>query len=233
MKERILLVEDEISLSEVIKINLEIEGYEVVVIENGIKAVETYQQQRFNLIILDIMLPGLNGLEVCEKIRVNNSNIPILILSAKDESEDKIKGLKKGADDYLAKPFNLEELLLRVKILLKRSAQVDQPFQEMEIFNFGEHQINFNTYEAKANSKQIKLTKKEAMLLKLLISRKNQVVSREQIMQHVWGYDVFPTTRTVDNFIANFRKYFEKDIKAPQYFQSVRGVGYKFVIENF
>lgn len=227
---RILLAEDEKSLREGIKLNLEIEGYEVEEAVNGNEALKKFDNQRFNLVILDVMMPEINGFEVCEKIRLTDNETPILFLTAKDTSKDKIDGLKLGADDYLTKPFNLEELILRIKILVKHSLKGTPEESEIGNFEFGGNQINFSTFEASSfENKSIHLTKKETALLKLLVDRKNQVVSRQQILQYVWGYDVFPSTRTIDNFILSFRKYFEKDAKNPEYFHSIRGVGYKFV----
>ena len=153
--------------------------------------------------------------------------VPVIFLTAKDTSLDRITGLKKGADDYLTKPFNLEELLLRVQNLLRRTAK--DPENTPETYQFGANIINFLTYEAQGQQGSFSLTKKEAMLLKLLIDRRHEVVSRQQILQSVWGYDVYPSTRTIDNFILSFRKYFEEDPRNPHYFLSVRGVGYKFV----
>ncbi len=224
---RILLVEDEDHIRENLKLNLELEDYEVVAVPDGSKAVKAFNEQRFNLVILDVMLPEMDGFDVCEQIRLTDLETPILFLTAKDTSQDKIKGLKTGGDDYMTKPFNLEELLLRVKNLLKRSAKLyeDGSFTEYE---FGGNKINFATYEANSVTGQLKLTSKEMKLLKLLIDRKNEVVSRQHILQTVWGYDVYPSTRTIDNFILAFRKYFEKDPKNPTYFHSIRGVGYKF-----
>ncbi len=223
---RILLVEDEENIKDVIKLNLEMEGYEVVSTGNGKQAIKYFNEQHFDLLLLDVMLPEVDGFQICEQVRLTNMEVPIIFLTAKDTPMDRVAGLKKGADDYLTKPFNLEELLLRVSNLLKRSSKA--PSNTPEIFQFGENTVNFLTFEAEANQGKFNLTKKEAMLLKLLIDRKNEVVSRQQILQSVWGYDVYPSTRTIDNFILSFRKYFEVDPRHPKFFQSVRGVGYKF-----
>ena len=230
MAVRIFLVEDEISIRDALKLNLELEGYEVVTTADGKQVLKLFKEQHFDLVLLDIMLPEVSGLELCEQIRLVNMDIPIIFLTAKDNTADKVTGLKKGADDYIVKPFNLEELLLRIQILLKRSQGTTST--SLESFEFGINKANFKTYEATGNQGEFKLTKKEAMLLKLLIERRGEVVSRQQILQSVWGYDVYPSTRTIDNFILSFRKYFEVDPKSPNFFHSVRGVGYKFVIEE-
>lgn len=223
---RILLVEDEEQLRKIIKMNLEIDGYEVVATDNGRKALELAEGQHFDLMILDVMLPEVNGFQICEQVRLRNSKVGIIIISAKDTSNDRITGLKLGADDYLTKPFNLEELLLRVQNLLKRSSEENA--KDLEKYSFNGNDINFVTYEAHGINGDLRLTKKEILLLKLLIDRQNEVVSRQQILQTVWGYDIYPSTRTIDNFILSFRKYFEKDQRDPQHFHSIRGVGYKF-----
>jgi two-component system alkaline phosphatase synthesis response regulator PhoP len=225
---RILLVEDEENILDVVKLNLELEGYTVVTAENGKDAVRFFKEQHFDLLILDIMLPEMNGFEICEQVRLTNSEVPIIFLTAKDAPGDRITGLKKGADDYLTKPFTLEELLLRVQNLLKRKHK--QIADESDMYFFGKNEVNFYTFEARGNHGRFVLTKKESMLLKLLVERKNEVVSRNQILQFVWGYDVFPSTRTIDNFILAFRKYFEEEPANPKYFLSIRGIGYKFVI---
>ncbi len=230
IKHRILLVEDESSLAETIKLNLELEGYAVQIAKDGKSALRHFKGERFNLILLDVMLPEMDGFTVCESIRLENPSIPILFLTAKNSSADRVAGLRIGADDYLTKPFNLEELLLRVQNLLKRSMKQDENGAGVTTYDIGDDVINFNRLEVvRKKGDNIRLTKKEAMLLKLLIDRKNEVVSREHILETVWGYDIYPSTRTIDNFIVSFRKYFEKDPSNPQYFQSVRGVGYKFV----
>ena len=225
--DRILLVEDEQSIREPVKLNLELEGYEVVSASTGRKALKAIKEQHFDLMILDIMLPEVDGYQIAEQVRLTNTKVPIIMLTAKSDGPDRILGLKKGADDYLTKPFQLEELLLRVEKLLTRSKNSGDG--GVEAVEFGRNKVNFQTYEAETPRGPINLTKKEAMLLKLLVDRKNEVVSRQQILQSVWGYDVYPSTRTIDNFILSFRKYFEEDPKDPKYFQSVRGVGYKFV----
>ena len=227
MSKRILLVEDETNIRNLVKMNLELEAYEVVATGEGKQAVKFFHGQHFDLLILDVMLPEVSGFQICEQVRLTNMEVPIIFLTAKDTAADRIAGLKKGADDYLTKPFNLEELLLRVKKLIQRTEK--EPEESREEFEFGNNKVNFRTFEANRQGKDFILTKKEAMLLKLLTDRQNEVVSRQQILQSVWGYDVYPSTRTIDNFILSFRKYFEKDPKNPQFFLSIRGVGYKFV----
>lgn len=223
---RILLVEDEENIREVVKLNLELENFEVVATGNGKDAIRYFQEQHFDLIILDVMLPEIDGFQICEQIRLTDMEVPVIFLTAKDAVSDRISGLKKGADDYLTKPFVLEELLLRINNLIKRTSK--SPENTPEIFEFGPNRINFITFEADGILGRFVLTKKEAMLLKLLIDRRNEVVSRQQILQSVWGYDVYPSTRTIDNFILKFRRNFEGDSKNPRHFHSIRGVGYKF-----
>ena len=220
------MVEDEEGLQNVIKLNLELEGYFVSIANDGIEALKLFNENRYDLVILDVMLPELDGFSVCTTIRLKDQKTPILFLTAKDSSQDRITGLKIGGDDYLVKPFNLEELLLRVENLVKRSA--------LEVvladkFLFSNCSIDFSGYIAEnARGEKRRLTDKEVKLLKLLIANKGNVVSRTEILETVWGYDVYPTTRTIDNFILSFRKFFESDSKKPNYFLSVRGVGYKF-----
>lgn len=228
-KANILLVEDEENLHDALKLNLELEGYEITSAYDGTEALQAIKDEYFDLIIMDVMLPGIDGISVTENIRLHNNEVPILILSAKTTSADRVLGLKKGADDYMAKPFNLEELLLRVdKLILKNKKLLDKETVG-DTYEFGNNKIDFKAQEATCwNKLHIELSKKEVMLLKLLIENKNEVVTREKILQSVWGYNVYPTTRTIDNFILNFRKYFEHDSRNPKYFHSVRGVGYKY-----
>jgi len=225
----LLIVEDEENLRETLKLNLEIEGYEVSTASTGIEALNAIKKEYFDLLLLDIMLPEMDGITVCENIRLQNNDVPILFLSARNSGVDRIEGLKKGGDDYMTKPFNLEELLLRVEKLVTKSKKLRERAPINEIFTFGKCKIDFTGLTAKdKDGVSIELSKKEIALLKLLIEHKNEVVSREHILQAVWGYNVYPTTRTIDNFILNFRKYFEKDTKSPKHFHSVRGIGYKF-----
>ncbi|HNR17220.1 MAG TPA: response regulator transcription factor [Chitinophagaceae bacterium] len=225
----ILLVEDEENFHEALKLNLELEGYEVTSAFDGAAALKAVENEYFDLIILDVMLPEMDGISVTETVRISNNEVPILILSAKNSSADRVLGLKKGADDYLTKPFNLEELLLRVHKLINKNKKLQDKSSIGDIYTFGNNTIDFKAQEASSfNNAKIQLSKKETMLLKLLIENKNEVVPREKILQAVWGYNVYPTTRTIDNFILNFRKYFEEDSRNPKYFHSVRGVGYKY-----
>ncbi|NCI45344.1 response regulator transcription factor [Sediminibacterium soli] len=228
-KANILLVEDEENLHETLRLNLEMEGYDVTSAFDGSEALRKVGNEYFDLIIMDIMLPELDGISVTESIRVNHNEVPILMLSAKNAGADKVLGLKKGADDYLTKPFNLEELLLRVGKLIDKNKKIQEKEGIGDAYDFGNNKIDFKAQDAITWSGQrVELSKKEAMLLKLLIENKGDVVTREKILQVVWGYNVYPTTRTIDNFILNFRKYFEEDSRNPRYFHSVRGVGYKY-----
>jgi len=228
MKGRILLVEDEENLRSTIVLNLELEGYDVQFAVNGKEALQMFRSNRFDIVVLDIMLPEINGLDVCREIRKESRNVFILFLSARSMGSERIEGLKAGADDYLSKPFNLEELLLRIEILLKRRSQLAKTVI-LNSTNINGRSVNFETYQFTAiDGKITSLSKKETLLLKLLIEKKNQVVSREEILEQVWGYETFPTGRTIDNFILAFRKYFESDPSKPKHFISVRSVGYKF-----
>jgi two-component system alkaline phosphatase synthesis response regulator PhoP len=234
MQTRILLVEDEVHLQHAIKLNLELESHQVHVSGNGADAIKVFREQKFDLVILDIMLPEMDGLMVCENIRLYDQQIPVLFLSAKNTPFDLINGLKKGADDYLTKPFELEELILRINKLIERNKQIKLNSENNvpKIFYFGNNWINFENNAAQGLQGKFELTKKESMLMRLLIENKEQVVSREHILKVVWDYTVIPNTRTIDNFILALRKYFEDDPKLPVFIQSARGIGYRFTIPS-
>jgi two-component system alkaline phosphatase synthesis response regulator PhoP len=228
-KASILVVEDEESLREALKLNLELENYEITTADNGPAVLKLVKNEYFDLIILDIMLPDMDGITVCETIRMQHNDVPILFLSARNTSADRVEGLKKGGDDYITKPFNLEELLLRVDKLIVKNKKIREPQAVADVYEFDGCQIDFAAHECvDKNGNKQELSKKEAALLKLLVENEGDVVSREHILQVVWGYNVYPTTRTIDNFILNFRKYFEGDSRNPKHFHSVRGIGYKF-----
>lgn len=229
MTGRILLAEDEESLREMISFNLEQEGYQVIAAPDGKTALSRAQNERFDLLLLDVMLPEIDGFAICESIRLENKQVPILFLTAKNASADRVQGLRLGADDYLAKPFDLEELLLRVQSLIRRGSDRSRLQEQTAVFSFGQNSINFNTFEIRTfRGETATLSKKEIQLLQLLTDRRGEVVSRRHILEKVWGYDIFPSTRTIDNFILAFRKYFEENPKEPVHFHSIRGVGYKF-----
>ena len=228
-KYRILVVEDEDSLLSALTLNLELEGYYVVGVKDGHTALDKFRNQHFDIAILDVMIPLMDGFAVCQTIRLEGNTTPILFLSAKGTGKDRVEGLKIGGDDYLTKPFDLEELLLRVRKLIRRHER-SHSLAELNEYTFGNANhidfLSFTIRDTKGISSVI--TKKEIMLLKLLIQRKGEVVSREEILEKIWGYDVFPSTRTIDNYILAFRKYFETDSRKPKHFHSVRGVGYRF-----
>lgn len=227
-KKRLLLVEDEESLRTSLRLNFELEGYEVTTAVRGSEALDRIRGARFDGIVLDVMLPDVDGFTICETIRLEGDRTPVLFLTARTLPADRIRGLRSG-EDHLGKPFELEELLLRVEKLVSRGEEATVlagPAQR----TFGGNSVDFDSYEVTGQrGLRKRLTQREMLLLRLLMDRENDVVSREEILQKVWGYDVYPTTRTIDNFIVAFRKYFEPDPQHPRHFLSVRGVGYTFV----
>lgn len=227
---RILLVEDEAHIAEGLKLNLSLQDYKVTIAPDGVSALELWKSWNPDLIVLDVMLPGIDGISVLRNIRLQDEKLPILILSAKGNPEDRIKGLTYGVDDYLAKPFNLEEFLLRVERLLARSAWGQESVApETEApYSFGGNHIDFVTSLARCNLGEITLTEQEAKLLKLFIANRGKPLSRKKLLEIGWGYTQGMTTRTVDNFIVRFRKYFEENPKNPVFFKSRRSVGYVF-----
>ncbi|MBU6158987.1 MAG: response regulator transcription factor [Bacteroidetes bacterium] len=232
-KPAILLVEDEESLREALTLNLEIEGYEVTAVGDGVEALEAVSKAHYDLIIMDVMMPELDGISTTEMLRVRQDDTPVLMLSAKSSAADRIAGLKKGADDYVTKPFHLEELMLRIRKLIDKHPKTEELKKTGSIVQFGGNTIDLQQGIAtNFKEEKIELSKKELMLLRLFVENKNTIISREKILQTVWGYQVYPTTRTIDNFILNFRKYFEADSRHPVYFHSVRGMGYRFTDER-
>lgn len=227
-KEKILLVEDEESLSVGLEYNLTEEGYEVVWAKDGREAVKYFNSQVFDLIILDIMLPYYNGFEIAEKVREKDPQMPILMLTARTGAADKVKGLELGADDYMTKPFHLKELLLRVKGMLKRKLWYKSILVESPVYKFGKNEINFENLNCLVENKRIRLTQREAMVLKYLVENKGKIISRKELLEKVWHLNPEVETRTVDNFIVKLRKYFEPDPANPVHIISVRSAGYMF-----
>lgn len=228
-RSHILVVEDETHLAEGIRENLEIEGHEVTIAADGTRGLEAIRAGGIDLVLLDVMLPGLDGFTVCEMARAEGITTPVLFLTARGSADDRIRGLEAGGDDYLAKPFHLKELLLRVSAMLRRRTWYGAMPDAGAILRFGGNEVDFRSYQAKAwDGREQALTQKEAMILKALAERPGEVVGREEILDRVWGYDVFPSTRTIDNFIVRLRRRFERDPDDPRHFHTVRGVGYRF-----
>ncbi len=229
---KILLVEDEDSLAAGLEFNLEAEGYRVARAENGRKALELLQKKDIDLVILDIMLPFLNGFEVLEKIREKSPALPVLLLSARTAQQDKIKGLSMGADDYLTKPFHLEELLLRVEGMLRRNAWYRESIDRNSEFCFSGNRVDFKDLSCESRNGSFRLTLLEGALLKYFIDHENKIVTREELLEQVWQIDSDTDTRTVENFILRLRKYFEEVPSNPVFFRNVRARGYIFTSGN-
>ncbi len=237
-KKRILVIEDEAHIAEGIQLNLTLQGYDAAVASDGIKGLEKWRSWHPDLIVLDVMLPMIDGFSILKTIRKEDEKIPVLILSARGDTKDKVKGLQYGVDDYLSKPFDLDEFLLRVARLLQKKQWYDLPMQgaqrgkhtlfEGDTYAFGRNHIDFVTFKAACVAGEIILTEQEATLLKIFIAHKGKPLSREMLLNAGWGYARDTSTRTVDNFIVRFRKYFEDKPKKPVYFKSLRSVGYIF-----
>ncbi len=224
---QILIVEDEASLAETIALNLRMENYAVLMAKSGNQALElfTANVRSISLVLLDVMLPEVNGFDLCKKFKQLNPSTAVIFLTAKNQISDKIEGLKLGADDYITKPFDLEELLLRVSNLIKRTQK-----EIVNVFTFNNCSINFDTFEIiDISGHSSTLPKREIGLLKLLTENANKVISRDEIIEKLWDVNENASSRTIDNYILNFRKYFEANPKEPVHFHSIRGVGYKFI----
>jgi two-component system alkaline phosphatase synthesis response regulator PhoP len=232
---RVLVVEDDPHLAAGVLENLRAEGYEVAAAGDGEQALEWLRVNRCALVVLDVMLPGIDGLAVCRTMRDQGNATPVLFLTARGDPADRVRGLEAGGDDYLSKPFHLQEFLLRVRAILRRwdwyrSASATAA---TAVLRFGGNEVDFRAFRARAwNGEAQELTEKEAMILKVLAEHAGEIVSREDLLERVWGYDVFPSTRTVDNFILRLRKRFERDPANPRHFLTVWGVGYRFLAEG-
>ena len=226
---RILVVEDDPAILRVVADNLRFEGYEVVTGQDGEAGARLQRQHRPDLIVLDLMMPHLGGLELCRMLRGEGVGTPILMLTAKSAEADRVTGLDLGADDYMTKPFSVKELLARVRALLRRV----HPQQNLPgSLRFGEVEVDFRRYEARRSGKPIEMTRKEFATLRFLAARAGEVVTRDELLNEVWGYGAYPVTRTVDNHVAGLRAKLEADPSAPSYIRTVHGVGYKFTADE-
>lgn len=223
---RILLIEDDPAISKGIEISLREEFYDVFVAFDGEKGYELGKKENINLIILDLMLPGKNGIDVCRDLRAHGVDTPILMLTSKNEEMDKVLGLEIGADDYMTKPFSIRELHARIKALLRRNVEVKK---EIDAYNFGNVHVDFTKQEARKNNTPIKLSSKEFDVLHYFVVHEGEVVTRDMLLNDVWGYEQFPTTRTVDNYILSIRKKIEDDPPTPKHLLTIHTSGYKFV----
>ncbi len=230
MTERIplLLVEDEPNLAHGLTYNLEAEGYMVTHVTSGEEALQLLQHQPYALVILDLTLPGIDGLKVCDQLRERGNPVPILMLTARDSQQDRIVGLSTGADDYLTKPFNLKEFLLRVASLLRRG-QWPPAEKKSPCYQFGDNLVDLDSRQATTAQGVIQLTELELKMLILFINNEGKVLTRGELLKQVWGFSPTTETRTLDNFVVRLRKYFEIDPTQPRYFKTVRGRGYRFV----
>jgi two-component system alkaline phosphatase synthesis response regulator PhoP len=231
---RILLVEDDMPLARGMAENLRAEGYDIEVVHDGMSGLERGRTGVHDILILDVMLPRMSGLELCATLRREGLKTPVLFLTARGEPDDRVRGLEAGGDDYLTKPFHLEEFLLRIRAILRRWEWYRGAAPAAaQVLNFGGNEVDFRRFSARAfDGSTHDLTEKEAMILKVLAERPGEVVTREDLIEQVWGLDVYPSTRTVDNFILRLRKLFEREQQEPRHFITVRGVGYRFLPEG-
>jgi DNA-binding response OmpR family regulator len=224
---KILIVEDETAMRQGLKDNLEIEGYEIDEAGDGKLGLEKILNNKYNLVILDVMMPAMSGFDVCKKVRASGNLTPIILLTAKGEEIDKVLGLELGADDYITKPFGLRELLARVKAILRRTENVSENNEEFQIGNL---KVNFSTYVAKSKNKEVNLSHREFEILKYLLDHKNSTVTRDDLLKNVWGHQSQITTRTVDNFILKLRQKVEEDFNHPRVILTIYSIGYKLIL---
>lgn len=229
MKAKILIIEDEEDLVKGLKLNFVDEGYEVDYSYDGNNGFEKAMKNKPDLIILDLMLPGKNGLDICRELRQNKINTPIIMLTAKSEEVDKVVGLEIGADDYISKPFSIRELLARIKVQLRREKRDMNEIPK--ILHLENLKIDFSHFKVIKDNAEIDLTSIEADILKFLYSRNGEVIARDELLDKIWGYEQYPTTRTIDNHILKLRKKIEDDLTHPRYILSVYGEGYRFIID--
>jgi DNA-binding response OmpR family regulator len=222
----ILVIEDDLSILRGIKHNLEFEGYTISAEEDGHKGLKKVLNDDIDLLLLDIMLPGLNGYDICRKVKEKKPELPIIMLTARGQEVDKVAGLDLGADDYITKPFSVPELLARIRAVLRR---VQPQMKNVDTYKFGNVDLDFKKYMAQKDGKEIKLTAREFAILKYLIDHEGEVVHRHDLLDKVWGYDNYTTTRTVDNYILELRKKLEDDPTHPRHIISIRRAGYKFI----
>jgi len=230
MKRRILVVEDDAHLADGLRINLELEGYEPLLAGTAEDGLNIWRRGGVELILLDVMLPGMDGFEFCSRVRHEGDRVPILFLTARSAGQDRIRGLDLGGDDYITKPFDLAELLARVKSLFRRQDWF-RSRETPQTKTIGRAEVNLRTYQATTPDGPIELKEKEAMILRLLMEHAGEPVSRETILDRVWGFGAYPTTRTVDNFILSLRKTCENDPRHPRHILTVHGVGYRLVLD--
>lgn len=223
---RILIIEDDRAIQKGLGDNLKAEHFEVVTESDGEVGLKRAAKERVDLIVLDVMLPGLDGFEVCKRLRASGSTVPILMLTGKGQEVDKVLGLELGADDYVTKPFSIREVIARVKALLRRNASIVSKVEETDI---DEVHVNFKKLEAYKGKKKLKMSAKEFELLRYFVEREGEVISRDKLLDEVWGYETTPTTRTVDNYILTLRKKIEAVPSNPKHFITIHTAGYKFL----
>ena len=222
----ILVVEDDMSILIGLEDNLNLEGYTVITASNGYDGLKLASEEKIDLLLLDIMLPGINGYEICRKIKKEKADLPVIMLTARSSEMDKISGLDYGADDYITKPFSIPELLARIRAVLRRSKIKPH---ELGQYSFENVKLDFKNFQAFVNNQEIKLSNREFAIMEYFIHHEGEVIHRDELLDEVWGYDVMPTTRTVDNFILDLRKKLEENRSKPKHIISIRGIGYKFI----
>lgn len=229
MNPRILVVEDDEHLADGLRLNLELEGYEPVMAVTAEEGLHYWKRGGVNLILLDVMLPGMDGFEFCRRIREEGDRVPVLFLTARGRDEERIRGLEMGGDDYITKPFNLQELLARIKGIFRRQEWIRET-SAPKLLSVGKCQVDLNAMKVQTPTGTVDLKEKEALILRVLFEKAGEPVKRRTILDRVWGYDAYPTTRTVDNFILNLRKVLEEDPGKPRHIVTVHGVGYRLEV---